>query len=69
MAMTTCSRCGSTEIDSGRLISAGDVLYHSARHTYAFLKNQTAYVCLNCGYTELYVNPEYIEKIKNSEPE
>ncbi len=64
MVMTKCPRCGSQDIDKGRILSAGPIAYHSEIHKYVFKANCDSYCCLDCGYVETYVNEEYREKIK-----
>jgi predicted nucleic-acid-binding Zn-ribbon protein len=66
MVNKKCPKCGSENLDRGR-IGPGVVGYTS--HNQRFLSNPVgpidAEVCLDCGYTELYVNVEKLkEKLK-----
>jgi len=66
MAMITCPKCGSEEIDQGTIDSAGPVAYRSSKQKTIFVKtNCRAYVCLSCGYAELFVDQAYRDKMKN----
>jgi len=64
--MTICPKCNGKEIDQGTIDSAGPVAYRSGKQKTIFVKtNCRAYACLLCGYTELYVDQAYLEKMKN----
>jgi predicted nucleic-acid-binding Zn-ribbon protein len=66
MVMKSCPKCGSENIDHGRLLSAGGVGYKSDLQKVMFVKdNCTAYACMDCGYVESYVNTDYFTKLKN----
>ena len=64
MAMEKCPKCGSTAIESGQLVSAGGVSFKSDKHRAIFHQNARSYACLDCGYVETYVDPEYREKVR-----
>ena len=65
MTMSKCPKCGCEEIDTGRIYSAGPVAYKSRHQKSPFAKaNCVSYVCMACGYTESYIEAEYLEKIK-----
>lgn len=65
MTMTKCPKCGSTDIDKGRSMSAGAVAYLSDVQKTIFVGDNTAtYLCMACGYTEMYVSDEYRNKIR-----
>ncbi len=65
MKMNECTKCGSRNIDQGRLYSAGGTAYKSEKHKIVFKDNCIAYVCKDCGFVELYVEPEYLGKIRD----
>ncbi len=66
MSMTECPKCRATEIDSGWILSAGEIAYRSEGLPYPIEGgNVRTFVCLTCGYLESYVAPEYLEKIKS----
>jgi predicted nucleic-acid-binding Zn-ribbon protein len=62
--MEKCPKCGSDQIDRGKLWSAGGTAYKSDKHKIVFKENSPAYVCMNCGFVELYVGSEYLDKIR-----
>lgn len=65
MTMKQCPKCNSTSIDTGKIMSAGAIAYRSGRFRFGPLSsNCDTYVCLECGYTETYVDQKYMEKIK-----
>ena len=65
MAMKNCPKCGSTEIDTGAILSAGRVLYKTDLQRHLFQSpNIVTYCCLACGYVESYVNESYRLKIR-----
>jgi len=65
MAMDTCPKCGSTNIDHGVIVSAGKISYRSSKQRLPFVNpNTITYACLNCGYTETYVDLKYRDKVK-----
>ena len=63
MKMIKCPKCNGTDIDKGTLDSAGPSAYCSQVHKIVFKDNCFAYVCMDCGYMELYVTDEYRNKI------
>ena len=68
MCMATCPKCGGSEIDRGRVMSAGAITYKSNKHKVLFNSNTRSYCCLSCGYVETYVDEAYRDRIK-AEPE
>jgi predicted nucleic-acid-binding Zn-ribbon protein len=58
--MNKCPKCGSTDIDKGELVRSGKAkgsLGYWSHTKKGFLPRGGAfesYVCLNCGYLELY---------------
>ncbi len=64
MKMQKCPKCGSTNIDTGKVQSAGTIGYKSDEHKVLFNSNTHSYCCLDCGYVETYVDQEYLERIK-----
>ena len=65
MIMNKCPKCGGAEIDRGWITSAGKVAYLSDKQRGPFVKaNCTTYVCVNCGYAETYVDPNYLKKAR-----
>ncbi|MBU0985292.1 MAG: hypothetical protein KKA42_15565 [candidate division Zixibacteria bacterium] len=64
MNMNTCPKCHRTDIDRGKLMSAGGIAYKSDLHLVVLESNCRAYACLDCGYTENYVDPEYLRKVR-----
>ena len=64
MTMQKCPKCQSSDIDAGKVMSAGGVSYKSDIHKVIFDTNTTARACLDCGYVEIYVNRDYRDKIK-----
>lgn len=65
MSLNKCPKCGSDQIDSGHVVSAGIVEYRTARTRSPFKTGKCqAYACLDCGYVELYVDPEYRGKVR-----
>lgn len=63
--VTKCPKCDGQQIDRGRITSAGAVAYRTERQRHPFVSaNLITYVCLSCGYSESYVDPKYLEKIK-----
>ena len=60
LEMIECPKCGSRDIDSGWILSAGKIAYKSDKKRYPFEGgNVRTYACVNCGYLESYVNAEY----------
>ncbi|MBE0517525.1 MAG: hypothetical protein IBX41_09130 [Methanophagales archaeon] len=62
MANEKCPKCGSGNIDRGHI--GGAVFGYKSHKQGLFsepVKEFEALVCLDCGYTELYVN---VEKLK-----
>lgn len=67
--MKPCPKCGSDKIDSGHIVSAGIVEYRTDQTGSPFNSGKCrAYTCLDCGYVEIYVNPDYLDKIKHINP-
>jgi Zn ribbon nucleic-acid-binding protein len=65
MAMKKCLKCGSEDIDQGRLMSAGGVAYKSNLQRIMFVKdNCKSYACVSCGYVGSYIDEQYRNKIK-----
>lgn len=65
MAMESCPKCGSAEIDTGAILSAGKISYKTDLQKHPFLgPNAVTYCYLQCGYTETYVDEEYRKKIR-----
>lgn len=65
MPMKTCPKCTSTRIESGWILSAGKIAFRSDHLPYPFTGgNVRTYVCVNCGYTESYVEEKYLERIR-----
>ncbi len=64
MTMQKCLKCGSDNIDSGKVQSAGTVGFKSDKHKVLINSNTHSYCCLDCGYVETYVDQEYLERIK-----
>lgn len=63
--MPECPKCGADQIDRGKITSAGAVAYKTDRQSHPFVAaNVMTYVCLSCGYTESYVDPKYLAKVK-----
>lgn len=57
MAMLQCPKCGSREIDTGYLMSAGKVGYRSRVQKNPFVTCDTpCELCLACGYLEIYID-------------
>jgi predicted nucleic-acid-binding Zn-ribbon protein len=67
MAMTKCPKCGSDKIDPGHLYGAGAVAYKSDQHRLIFKPTAKSYACLDCGYVETYVDPEYLKRISDTQ--
>jgi len=66
MTMETCPKCSSSKIEVGWILSAGKIAFRSDRLPYPFTGgNVRTYVCLDCGYTESYIDAKYLEKIKS----
>jgi predicted nucleic-acid-binding Zn-ribbon protein len=60
-----CPKCGSTEIDTGILTGNRRLGYASFKVKIQLHKdNVRTKVCMNCGYTEIYVDPNYFNRIK-----
>lgn len=65
--MSKCPKCGSEEIDSGWILSAGKIAYKSDKKNYPFSGgNVRSYACKNCGYVESFLGEEYLEQLKGS---
>ncbi|MCP4581231.1 MAG: hypothetical protein GY839_06405 [candidate division Zixibacteria bacterium] len=64
MAMEKCPKCGSTDIDNGRMIGIDSIFYKSSKHLFILKENCLSYACLTCGYIESYISEEYLNKIK-----
>ncbi len=63
--LTVCPKCGSRDIDQGRIYSAGAVAYRSDLQRHPFVSaNCQSWICMDCGYTESFVGPEYRDKIR-----
>ncbi|RKX27208.1 MAG: hypothetical protein DRP45_01585 [Candidatus Zixiibacteriota bacterium] len=66
MSMAECPKCSSARIDKGWILSAGKIAFRSDGLPYPFSGgNVRTYVCVDCGYTESYVEREYLDKIKS----
>jgi len=69
MTMKQCPKCNGTRIDTGRITSAGAVAYRSDRQRHPFVAaNVETYVCLDCGYSESYIEKKYRDKIEEMDP-
>lgn len=65
--MCKCPKCGSSDIDSGWILSAGKIAYKSDKKRYPLSGgNVRSYACVNCGYVESFVSEEYFTEIKKS---
>ena len=65
MTMTVCPKCECSDIDTGWPLSAGKITYKSDRMKFMSIGGLCkAYVCMNCGYIESYVETDYLKKIK-----
>lgn len=63
--MNKCSKCSSNNIDTGRIVSAGAVGYQSNKHKNPFTAGRCiTYACLDCGYSETYIEKEYLDKAR-----
>jgi len=63
--MKKCDKCGSVEIEKGRILSAGEIAYKSDKMKYPMQGgNVRTFVCLQCGFIESYVTEDYLEKIR-----
>jgi predicted nucleic-acid-binding Zn-ribbon protein len=64
--MKKCPKCNSNDIDEGDLrgVDVGSISYYRPRNKKLFkiMPNVTAYVCRNCGYTELYTDTHQLKK-------
>ena len=64
MTMLKCPKCGSDQIDKGKIISAGAITFQSGKQKHPFIKqNCTTYACVKCGFCETYVDTEYLEEM------
>ncbi len=65
MVMDKCPKCGNDNIDCGRIMSAGAIVYKTDKRRFGPLSsNCKTYVCMRCGYAETYVDSEYLDKIR-----
>jgi len=65
MAMNRCVKCQSEDIDRGWILSAGKVYYKSDVHKSLLMSARCkTFVCVNCGYSETYVDPGYFAKLR-----
>lgn len=63
--MTECPKCGSNEIDSGWILSAGKIAYKSDKMRYPMEGgNVRSYACVQCGFVESFVSEEYLVKVR-----
>ncbi|MBU2691262.1 MAG: hypothetical protein KJ970_10055 [Candidatus Eisenbacteria bacterium] len=60
-----CPKCSCTQIEQGWILSAGKIAFKSDEMPYPFSGgNVRTFVCMECGYTESYVDEGYRNKIK-----
>lgn len=69
--MEKCTKCKSGRIDKGYLHDYAGIQYKSEKFSswgklFSGIKN-TAYACLDCGYVELYVDPDKLNKKLNKD--
>jgi len=66
MRNTNCPKCGSANLDRGRVGTKGEAIalgYVSDRHKLlSYPESIKAEVCLDCGYTELYIDIENLKR-------
>jgi predicted nucleic-acid-binding Zn-ribbon protein len=65
--MKECAKCGSKKVDHGAMqINRSPGMYvafeSGKKRLFGGETIIHAYVCLSCGYTELYTSPENIKK-------
>ena len=65
MPMEVCPKCSCAQIELGWILSAGKIAFKSDDMSYPFTGgNIRTHVCMDCGYTESYVDKTYLDKMK-----
>jgi len=66
--MNKCPKCGSNNIDEGKLAGGGSLYLEYLSKKSKLLNKKgcstKAYICLRCGYIELYADEKNFEKFK-----
>ena len=66
MQMEACPKCSCNRIELGWILSAGKIAFRSDGMPYPFTGgNVRTCVCMECGYTESYVEKKYLDRIRS----